>query len=347
MKLNRLGRSEIEVTDICLGSMTWASQNTEAEAHEQLDYAVAEGLNFIDTAEMYPTTPRLAETTGFTEAIIGNWIAGRSNRDQIVLATKITGEGNKDIRNGARVTGATVREALEASLQRLKTDYVDLYQLHWPNRGSYHFRKYWTYDASTQDVGSMDQEVAEILGEVQKLQGEGKLREFGVSNETAWGMMKFLEASEKYGLPRIVSIQNEYNLLCRIYDTDCQEVSLREDVGLLAYSPLAAGGLSGKYMDGSIPEGSRRSMQANLNGRYTPAAESAIAHYAEVAKRHGLNLPAMALAFCRSRPFMTSTIIGATSMDQLKTNLSAAKLELGEAVLEDIQGIYRDWPQPM
>jgi aryl-alcohol dehydrogenase-like predicted oxidoreductase len=347
MKLNRLGRSAIEVTDICLGTMTWASQNTEAEAHEQLDYAIAEGVNFIDTAEMYPTTPRLAETTGFTEAIIGNWLAGRKDRDKIVLATKITGEGNKDIRDGARVTGSSIREALEASLQRLKTDYVDLYQLHWPNRGSYHFRKYWTYDASAQDVGDMDQEVADILGEVQKLQGEGKLREFGLSNETAWGMMKFVEVSEKQRLPRIVSIQNEYNLLCRIYDTDCQEVSLREDVGLLAYSPLAAGALSGKYMDGSIPEGSRRSLQANLNGRYTPAAESAIEHYAGVAKRHGLDLAAMSLAFCRSRPFMTSTIIGATSMDQLKTNLSAAELELGEAVMEEIQGVYRDWPQPM
>ncbi len=347
MKYNRLGQTAIEVSEICLGSMTWGSQNTQAEADEQLDYALAEGINFIDTAEMYPTTPRLAETTGHTEAIIGNWLEGRTDRDKIVLATKVTGEGNMDIRDGARVTGRILRQALEGSLQRLKTDYVDLYQLHWPNRGSYHFRKYWTYNPADQKPGNIDQEIADILGEVQTLQKEGKLREFGLSNESAWGTQKFVEIARLHDLPRVVSIQNEYSLICRIFDTDLAEVSLYENVGLLAFSPLAAGALSGKYMGGTIPEGSRLSMQAGLNGRYTPQSERTISLYGEVAKKYGLELAQMALAFCLTRPFMTSVIIGATSMRQLKTNIGAKDIVLDEEIMADIHAIYRDYPRPM
>lgn len=347
MRFNELGRTGIMVSEICLGSMTWGSQNSEAEAHEQMDFAVGEGVNFIDTAEMYPTTPRLKETTGRTEAYIGSWLNGRSDRDELIVATKITGEGNRDVRGGARVDGAMVRQALDESLRRLQTDYVDLYQLHWPNRGSYHFRKYWTYDPTTLRPEDIDQEVADLLGEVAALQEEGKVRAFGLSNESAWGLMKFLEVSRKHGLPRIASVQNEYSLICRIFDLDMAEVSIHEQVGLMAFSPLAAGALSGKYLDGSIPEGSRRSMQPNLNGRYVPQSEKVIALYAEIAAKHGLDAAQMSLAFCLGRPFMASVIIGATSMEQLRTNIAAKDVALSDDVLSEIQAVYRDHPRPM
>lgn len=347
MKYNALGRTQIKVSEICLGTMTWGSQNSQAEADEQLDYAVGEGVNFIDTAEMYPTTPRKAETTGLTEEICGNWLVGRADRDKLVVATKVTGEGNSDIRDGARVTGKIVREALEGSLKRLKTDHVDLYQLHWPNRGSYHFRQYWKFNPNNLNPGNIDQEIADILGEVKLLQDEGKLRMFGLSNESAWGTQKWIETSNKYNLPRVVSIQNEYSLICRIFDLDMAEVSVMEDVGLLAFSPLAAGPLSGKYLDGSIPAGSRRSMQDNLNGRYTEQSAKAIGLYGEVAKKHGLDFAQMALAFCLTRPFMASIIIGATNMDQLRTNIAAKDTMLGQDVMDDIQTVYRDFPMPM
>ena len=347
MKQNRLGNSNILVSEICLGSMTWGSQNSEAEAHQQLDYAIGEGVNFIDTAEMYPTTPRLAQTTGLTEKLIGTWLKSRKDRNDLVIATKITGEGNADVRQGKRVDGKMIREALEGSLLRLQTDIIDLYQLHWPNRGSYHFRKYWTYDARNQQVGNMDQEVADMLGEVERLQTEGKLKAFGLSNESAWGLMKFLDVANRLDLPRIVSVQNEYNLTCRIFDLDMAEVSIREQVGLMAFSPLAAGGLSGKYLQGDIPAGSRRSMQPDLNGRYVKQSEKVIAEYATIAEKHHINLAQMALAFCISRPFMMSTIIGATSMEQLKVNLAARNLRLGEDVLSDIQNVYRETPMPV
>ena len=347
MRFNELGRTGIMVSEICLGSMTWGSQNSEAEAHEQMDFAVGEGVNFIDTAEMYPTTPRLKETTGRTEAYIGSWLNGRSDRDKRIVATKITGEGNRDVRGGARVDGAMVRQALDESLRRLQTDYVDLYQLHWPNRGSYHFRKYWTYDPTTLRPEDIDQEVADLLGEVAALQEEGKVRAFGLSNESAWGLMKFLEVSRKHGLPRIASVQNEYSLICRIFDLDMAEVSIHEQVGLMAFSPLAAGALSGKYLDGSIPEGSRRSMQPNLNGRYVPQSEKVIALYAEIAAKHGLDAAQMSLAFCLGRPFMASVIIGATSMEQLRTNIAAKDIALSNDVLSEIQAVYRDHPRPM
>ncbi len=347
MKLNALGRSGLMVSEFCLGSMTWGSQNTLAEAKQQLDFAVGEGVNFIDTAEMYPTTPRAAETGGLTEEYIGDWLKDRPDRDRLIVATKVTGEGNGDFRDGRRVDGATVREALEGSLTRLKTDVVDLYQLHWPNRGSYHFRKNWTFDPGNLQPGDMDQEVADILGEVMLLQEEGKLRTFGLSNESAWGTMKFLEVSRKHGLPRVVSVQNEYNLICRHFDLDMAEVAVHEDVGLLAFSPLSAGGLSGKYLGGDTPEGTRRSMQPTLNGRYVEQSEKVIGLYADVARKHGLELSQMALAFCKTRPFMTSVIVGATSMDQLKSNLAAADLVLDEDVLADIQAVYRDFPAPI
>ncbi len=347
MKFKTLGRSGLTVSEICLGSMTWGSQNTLAEAKQQLDYAVSEGVNFVDTAEMYPTTPRRAETTGVTEEYIGAWLRGRPDRDQLIIATKITGEGNSDFRGGGRIDGAAIREALEGSLRRLQTDVIDLYQLHWPNRGSYHFRKNWTFDPRNLRPGDIDQEIADILGEVARLQAEGKLKAFGLSNESAWGTMKFLEISRAHGLPRVASVQNEYNLICRHFDLDMAEIAVHEQVGLMAFSPLAAGGLSGKYLDGTIPQGSRRSMQPNLNGRYVDRSEKAIARYADIADKHGLRTAQMALAFCLTRPFMTSVIVGATTMEQLKTDLASKDLVLNEAVLADIQAVYRDYPMPI
>ena len=347
MQYRPLGTTDTPVSRLCLGTMTWGTQNSEAEAHEQLDYAIGEGVNFLDTAEMYPTTPRLAETTGRTEEIIGTWLKGRADRDRLVVATKVTGEGNRDIRGGARVTGAILREALEGSLLRLKTDHVDLYQLHWPNRGSYHFRKYWTWDPGDLSLGDMNGEIADMLGEVEKLQLEGKLKHFGLSNESAWGTRKWLEASERHGLPRVVSIQNEYSLICRIFDLDLAEVAVHEKVGLVAYSPLSAGLLSGKYADGAIPAGSRRTIQETLNGRYGEQSAGVVGLYGAVAQKHGLDLAQMALAFCLTRPFMTSAIIGATSMEQLKTNIAAKDVTLDDAVMADIQAVYRAHPMPM
>lgn len=347
MKKIALGRTGIEVTQICLGTMTWGSQNSEAEAHEQLDFAIDAGVNFLDTAEMYPTTPRLMETTGRTEEFIGTWLKGRKDRDRLVVATKVTGEGNPDVRDGARVTGRILREALEQSLNRLQTDYVDLYQLHWPNRGSYHFRKIWDFDPASQDVGDMEGEVEDILGAAAALIKEGKMRAFGLSNETAWGTMKFLQASERHGLPRIATMQNEYNLLCRLYDGDMAELAVREDMTLMAFSPLAAGLLTGKYSNGLIAPGTRHSLQPTLNGRATEQAAAAVKEYCGVARKHGVNPAAMAIAFCMTRPFPVSPIIGATSMAQLKTNLSADALQLSEDMLSDIEAVRRRYPMPM
>ena len=348
MEKRRLGRTDIHVSAICLGTMTWGSQNSTAEAHAQIELALDEGVNFLDTAEMYPTTPRRDETTGRTEEIMGEWIgANPARRGDYILATKLTGEGNSAVRDGRRVTGKEIREAIEQNLRRLQTDYIDLYQLHWPNRGSYHFRRSWTFDPSKQDVGAMDEEVASILAECEKLREEGKLRHFGLSNETAWGISRYVAVAEANGFARPVSLQNEYSLLCRYFDLDLAETALREDIGLLAYSPLAAGMLSGKYAGGEIPAGSRMSLQAELNGRNNPISRAAVDAYAEVAGKHGLALNQMALAFCLARPFMTSVIIGATSETQLKSNIAAAQLDLGKDVIADIADVYRRFPVPM
>lgn len=347
MKFRPLGRTDIQVSQICLGSMTWGTQNTEAEGHAQMDYAVAQGVNFFDTAEMYPTTPLSAETMGHTEEIIGTWFEKRGRRDDIVLATKVTGAGNAWIDNGAPITADKLTRACELSLKRLKTDYIDLYQLHWPNRGSYHFRQAWTYTPSRQDRGTVDAHVDDVLGAAQRLIEAGKIRHVGLSNESAWGVMKFLEGSDKRGLPRVQSIQNEYSLLQRIYDLDLAEVAHHEDVGLLAFSPLAAGYLTGKYRNGAMPAGSRATINANLSGRINPYSLPAVDAYAAVAEKHGLEMAQLALAFCLTRPFMTSVIIGATTMDQLKTDIAAIDLVLSADVMADIQAVYRQHPHTM
>ncbi len=347
MQYRPLGRTGINVSALCLGSMTWGTQNSEAEGHQQIEYAVDSGINFIDAAEMYPTTPTSPETQGRTEEIIGTWFKASGRRADVVMATKITGGGNEWVRGGEAISSAAIRTAVDGSLRRLQTDYIDLYQLHWPNRDHYHFRKSWTYDPSGQDREQTQAHILDVLQALGKLVSEGKIRAVGLSNETCWGTAQFLQLAQAHGLPRIASIQNEYSLLQRLFDLDMAELSHNEDVGLLAFSPLAAGMLSGKYRGGIIPPGSRRSINEKLGGRYTDIAVEAVEAYAAVAERHELALAPMALAFCLARPFMSAVIIGATNMDQLTTNMSAADMTLSEEVMADIAAVHRRFPMPM
>lgn len=345
MEYRPLGNSELQASSICLGTMTWGVQNSEAEAFEQMDYALAQGVNFFDTAEMYAVPPS-PETYGTTETIIGNWFTQRKNRDKVILATKIAGNGLKWIRDGGNITAAAVREALEGSLRRLKTDYIDLYQLHWPNRGSYHFGQFWNYKVKNNSNEDELANFAEVLEALQKLIAEGKIRYIGLSNETAWGTMQYLRLAETKNLPRVQSIQNEYSLLYRLHEPDLMEISIREKVGLLAWSPLATGMLTGKYANGARPQGSRWTLSKRFNQRDTVQAHAAVARYLEVAAKHGLDAAQMAIAFVLSRPFVTSAIIGATNMQQLKTNIAAAELSLSQQVLNDIAAVWREYPVP-
>jgi aryl-alcohol dehydrogenase-like predicted oxidoreductase len=347
MKYHPLGRTGISVSEICLGTMTWGSQNSEQEAHDQLDYAFSQGVNFIDTAELYPTTPLSPETYGDTERFIGSWMKARGNRDKVVLASKVAGSGRPYIRGGAPISRAGILEAIDNSLSRLKTDYLDLYQLHWPNRGHYHFRNAWSYEPSKQDREKVAAELAEILETIGDIVKAGKVRALGLSNDTAWGTMRMLQLAEENGLPRVASIQNEYNLLYRAYDLDLAELSHHEDIGLLAYSPLAAGLLTGKYLDGARPDGSRLTKNGDLGGRYQPLQEPAVRAYVDLAREHGIDPAQMAIAFCLTRPFMASVIIGATSMEQLKTDVGAADLTLSADVMNGIRRIHRLYPAPM
>lgn len=347
MKFNELGRTGISVSEICLGTMTWGSQNSEAEAFEQMDYAVAQGVNFFDTAELYPTTPVSADTYGDTETMIGNWFARTGKRQDVVLASKVAGPGRAYIRGGSPITAQSIRTALDASLKRLQTDYVDLYQIHWPNRGHYHFRQNWDYDPSNQDREKASAEILETLETLGELVKAGKIRAIGLSNETTWGTQKYLTISEAKGLPRVASVQNEYNLLYRTYDLDMAELSHHENVGLLSYSPLAGGILSGKYLGGQRPAGSRGSINTDIGGRLQPLQEPAVKAYADVAKKHGLDLAQMALAFCLTRPFMASVIIGATTMEQLKADIGAADITLSDEAMKDIAAVFRQYPMPI
>lgn len=327
--------------------MTWGTQNSQAEAHAQMDFAVAQGVNFFDTAELYPTTPLTPETHGRTEEIVGSWLKSSGQRDNIVLATKIAGKGPRWIRGGEGITPSGLRMALEDSLKRLQTETIDLYQLHWPNRGSYHFRQNWSYDPTGQDRSKTRDHVVAVLQTLQELIGEGKIRHVGLSNESCWGTAQFLDIAEAQNLPRVVSIQNEYNVMCRLFDLDLAELSHNEDVGLIAYSPLAAGLLSGKYRGGQIPKGSRRAFTKDLGGRYVPQIDTVVDAYHEVASRHGLDPCQMVLAFCLTRPFMTSVIIGATTQEQLKTNIGAKDVVLTKEVVADIQAVYKRYPMPI
>jgi aryl-alcohol dehydrogenase-like predicted oxidoreductase len=345
MKMNKLGRTDIEVSDFCLGSMTWGTQNTPEEGHAQIERALAAGINFIDTAEMYPVNPIKAETVGLTEEIIGQWIAKSGKRTDFVLASKHSGAGAAP-RDGAGISSKTIRQTLEGSLKRLQTDYIDLYQFHWPDRGSYMFRKNWNYDPSSQNRADVIAHMEDCMGALQEEVKRGTIRSFGLSNESAWGLTQWANAAERTGGPRPVSVQNEYSLLCRLADTDLAETCHNEDIGLLSFSPLAAGLLTGKYQDGAIPEGSRMSINGDLGGRKTDRVFAATAAYLDVAQKHRLDPTQMALAWARQRPFMTSIIFGATSMDQLEVALGAIDLELNEDVMADIATAHKAHPMP-
>lgn len=345
MKTLTLGKTGLPVSELCLGTMTWGTQNTEGEGHAQADMALDHGITFWDTAEMYPVNPVRAETVGRTEEIIGTWLASRGGRDRLVIATKIAGKG-QIIRPGEPISGATMRAAVDASLKRLQTDYIDLYQLHWPNRGSYHFRQMWRYAPTGTDKAVETAQMTDILTTAQALVAEGKIRAIGLSNESVWGAARWLHLADTLGLPRMATVQNEYNLLCRQFDTDWAELSLVEDMPLLAFSPLATGLLSGKYAGDVVPEGSRRSLNRDLSGRITPQVFPAVAAYLGIAARHGLDPCQMAIAFCQTRPFTTIPIIGATTLDQLRTNIGAAGLVLSPEVLAEIAETHRAFPAP-
>jgi aryl-alcohol dehydrogenase-like predicted oxidoreductase len=344
MEYRELGRSGVQVSRLCLGTMTFGEQNTEAEGHAQLDYALGRGINFIDASEIYPIPPK-PETQGRTEAIIGTWLATRRQRDKMVIATKVAGRGKmtwlRQDRSATRQSAAQIMEAVEGSLKRLQTDYIDLYQLHWPDRPMRVFE-----GLNYLHVEGDGHPVDEILAVLGKLVASGKVRFVGLSNETPWGVMSFLRASERHGLPRPVSIQNAFNLVNRTFEIGLSEVAYREQVGLLAYSPLGQGYLTGKYEGGALPAGSRKTLFDRL-GRYEKGnGPKAISTYIDLARRHGLDPAQMAIAFDMSRPFVTSTIIGATTMDQLKTDIDAAALSLSPDVVADIDQIHLDYPNP-
>ena len=346
MKQVPLGATGIDVSQLCLGTMTWGSQNTESEGHAQIAQALDHGVTFWDTAEMYPTNPVRAETVGHTEEIIGNWFAAAGRRDRVVLASKLSGSGQMMARQGAPITGAELRLSLEEALKRLRTDYIDLYQLHWPNRGSYHFRKMWTYDPRGNDTAQVTANMVDVLETAKVLIAEGKIRAIGLSNESVWGAGRWLHLADTLGLPRMVSVQNEYSLLCRQFDTDWAEMSVMENMPLLAFSPLAAGLLSGKYAGGVIPEASRRSHTPDLGGRITPFVFEAVAAYLGIAARHHIDPCQMAIAWCLTRPFPVIPIIGATSEAQLTTNIAAADLTLSPEVMAEIAATHRAYPAP-
>jgi len=326
--------------------MTWGTQNTEAEGHAQIDMALDRGVDFLDTAEMYPTNPVRPETVGDTEAIIGSWLAKTGRRGDVVIATKISGKNGGFVREGRGIDPDTLREAVEASLRRLRTDHIDLYQFHWPNRGSYHFRQNWRYDPSTQDAAGELETLEAVAHVLKDLVAEGKIRAFGLSNDTAWGTMQWLRLSRETGCPRVATMQNEYSLLCRHYDTDMAELSVHEEITLFAYSPLAAGLLSGKYQGGAVPEGSRLSRSPGLGGRVTERVFPAVDAYHAVAAKHGLDPVQMALAFLRTRPMPTIPIVGATSLEQLERSLDSVEVSLGEDVLADIAETHKAHPMP-
>ena len=344
MDYRKLGNTGLEVSALCLGTMTYGKQNTQEEASSQLDLAVERGINFIDTAEMYPVPPE-KETQGATETMIGNWLAARGRRDDLIIATKIAGPGLGTVRDGkGDYSLDSIETAVDGSLQRLQTDVIDLYQLHWPARNSNFFGKLGF--APDADEADPVPEMLAVLESLQKMVDAGKIRYVGLSNESAWGTMKFLELAERHGLPRMVSVQNPYNLLNRSYEVGLAEVSHREQVSLLPYSPLAFGVLSGKYLGGERPENARLTLFDRFT-RYTkdPGIRATEA-YVDLAREHGLDPAQMALAWVTSRPFVTSNIIGATTMAQLQSDIDSADLVLSGEVLDAIEAIHAEAPNP-
>jgi len=342
MQYRRLGHTDITVSLIGLGTMTWGEQNTEAEAHQQLDYALEQGVNLIDAAEMYPVPPR-EETQGRTETYIGNWLAARGNRERVVLASKVAGPGMIDyLRGGPRLNREHIEQALTDSLQRLQTDYLDLYQVHWPARATNFFGQL-GYVHDPDDDATPIEETAAALKE---LVASGRVRSIGISNETPWGFMQWIRAHDRGLAERIVSIQNPYSLLNRSFEAGLAEMAIREEAGLLAYSPLAFGMLSGKYLDGARPAGARLTLYERFQRYSNPQGLAATAEYARLAREHGLSPAQLALAFVNRQPFVTSNLIGATTMEQLRENIASVDIELPDSALEGIEAIHARYTYP-
>lgn len=344
MEYRRLGRTDLKVSVICLGTMTWGEQNTEVEGHAQMDYAVEQGINFFDTAELYAIPPK-PETQGSTERIIGSWFKARGNRDKIILASKVCGRGGntwfRDDKSPTRLTRKQIFEAVEKSLNRLQTDYIDLYQIHFPERPMPWGSNPTRFAAAAYERPADETSIPEQLDAFGELVKAGKIRHLGLSNESAWGTMRFVTDAEIRGTPRVQSIQNAYSLLNRTFETALAEVAIREDVGLLAYSPLAQGYLTGKYLDGARPAGARTTLFDRGQRYQTAGTEEAIKRYIAVAREVGLDPAQMALAFVNSRAFVTANIIGATSMEQLRTDIASIDLKLSPEVEARIDAIHQ------
>ena len=342
MNYKKLGNTDLDVSTICLGTMTWGEQNTQDEAFEQMDFALSNGVNFWDTAELYAVPPR-EETYGDTEEIIGNWFEKTKKRKEVILATKVAGPARNYLRNGENsFTGPNLESALNNSLKRLKTDYVDLYQLHWPERNVNNFGRL-GYVHKENDWNKFE----DVLGELNKYIKAGKIRYVGLSNETPWGALNYLQLSKDKNLPRMMSIQNPYSLLNRSYEVGLAEVSIREKIGCLAYSPLASGYLTGKYRNKNFPKGSRMERDFDFWTRYRkPNTEAAVELYFKICEKHNLNMTQMSIKFCEIQEFMTSVIIGATTMEQLKSDIESVNVNLSNDVIEEINQVQTVYPNP-
>ena len=343
MKFRKLGTTDIDVSLICLGTMTWGTQNTEKDAFEQMDYAVSQGINFFDTAEIY-SVPPTSDSYGKTEIMIGNWFEKRKNRDKIILASKVAGPGCDWIRGGGNnFDEKKIGEAIDGSLKRLKTDYIDLYQLHWPERSTNFFgRRDYLFNNKEGNWNSFES----ILEALEKYIKSGKIRHIGMSNETPYGLSRYLEISKNKGAPRMMSVQNPYNLVNRTYEIGMSEISIREKCGLLVYYPLAAGGLSGKYRNGKMPKDSRMALFKGWERHLNPLAMEAYDKYFKLAKEFNLTMVQLAQSFVNSRPFVTSNIIGATTMDQLKENVESINIEFTDEMMERVNEIHNNNPNP-
>ena len=344
MNYRKLGTTDIKVSTICLGTMTWGEQNTQEEGFEQMDYALNQGVNFWDTAELYAVPPK-KETFGHTEIIIGNWFKKTKKRKEVILATKVAGPSREYLRDGGYNYGIEkMTEAINDSLKRLQTDYIDLYQLHWPERNTNMFGKLGYEHKDKDDWNKFE----DVLGNLQKFVKDGKIREVGLSNETPWGVSKYLELAKEKNLPRMMSVQNPYSLLNRTYEIGLAEVSIREQIGLLAYSPLASGYLSGKYRNETYPKGSRMERDWEFwKYRYnTPNLKNAVEEYYKISKKYNLDMSQMSLKFCELQPFMTSVIIGATTMEQLKTDIESVNVNLSDEVIKEINEVQKIYPNP-
>ena len=344
MKFKKLGNTDLNVSLICLGTMTWGKQNNQTDAFEQMDYAIGQGINFFDTAEMY-AVPCTEETFGKTETIIGNWFKERNNREKIILATKVSGPGLSWIRGGGlQYTKKNISTALAGSLKRLQTDYIDVYQLHWPERETNFFGK---LGYKHQDKDKEWNSIESVLNILKEFVDQGKIRYLGLSNESAWGLSKFLELSKFHDLPRVMSVQNPYNLLNRTYEVGLAEISIREQSGLLAYSPLASGVLSGKYRNHQKPEGSRLQLFGDYFPRHAGKSSNlAVEEYFKVAKKYKISLAQLSLAFVNQQPFVTSNIIGATTMKQLKEDIDSINIELDSEIIDEINLVHKNNPNP-